>query len=136
MTGRQLLLHPEAWMELGTTELTILKEYVERRGWKGLYHRDRRMYWLMRKAAERWVNEPPNHVERLKSLGYTSEKAAYVVQDLLEGHNPKCPKCRLFLDVISADEPWTDEKLMCPLCNGTYCTWEDVPVQATGKNKV
>lgn len=36
---------------------------------------------------------------------------------------PKCPTCNIELDWVGAYEPWHDEYLMCPCCDGTYCTF-------------
>ncbi len=53
LMARQLLLHPDQ-LETATAEaLTALKNYIQERGWSSLYGHDRRMYYLLKQAAEK-----------------------------------------------------------------------------------
>jgi len=40
------------------------------------------------------------------------------------GPRKKCPKCKVELHWVDAYEPWSDEYLICPICDGTYNTWD------------
>lgn len=71
--------------------------------------------------------EPPDYIAHLVSNGYSREEAERVVAELLGVRNPKCPRCHVFLEVVTANRPWSSEHLVCAQCNGTYCRWSDVP---------
>jgi len=34
--------------------------------------------------------------------------------------HPKCPSCKIELQIIPANEPWTEEYYQCSKCDGTY----------------
>lgn len=57
LAARQLLLHPEEVGKASAEDLNALREYVEEKRWRSLYHHDRRMYRLLRMGAEKAVVE-------------------------------------------------------------------------------
>jgi hypothetical protein len=60
-------------------------------------------------------------VAHLISLGYIQRRAQQVVAELLQGRDPNCPKCGIYVEVTAAAEPWSDEHLTCPVCHSTWC---------------
>ncbi len=53
LMARHLLLHQDQ-VETATAEaLDALKSYIQERGWRSLYGHDRRMYHLLKQAAEK-----------------------------------------------------------------------------------
>ena len=32
----------------------------------------------------------------------------------------KCPKCQIELEIVKGYQPWNNEYLICPKCDGTY----------------
>jgi len=32
----------------------------------------------------------------------------------------KCPKCKVELELVKADEPWHPDYYICPECDGTF----------------
>ena len=54
LTARHLLLHPEMANKASEEDLAALKEYISDRGWRSLYHHDRRMYRFLGAGAKRF----------------------------------------------------------------------------------
>lgn len=54
LAARYLLLHLDQVPTATPEDRAALDEYVIRAGWKSLYGRDRRMYQLLRGAAEKY----------------------------------------------------------------------------------
>jgi len=53
-TARHPLLHLDALPGATPEEWSALNEYVERRGWKSMYHHDRPMHSLLQTAAAKY----------------------------------------------------------------------------------
>lgn len=55
LVARHLLFHPENISKASQEDRMALEEYVKHRGWSSLYNHDRRMYRLLRLAAEKYA---------------------------------------------------------------------------------
>ena len=40
------------------------------------------------------------------------------------GPKRMCPKCKIYLHNVEAREPYSDDYLICPKCDGTYNPWD------------
>jgi predicted RNase H-like HicB family nuclease len=54
MTPQRLLLNPLDLRKASPAQLEALGKYMKQRSWKRLYHRDRRMYWLLCEGVRRF----------------------------------------------------------------------------------
>ena len=59
-------------------------------------------------------------------LSLSSTNIDDIVSQLLEEKKKikRCTTCKLDLEYVMANEPWSDAHLQCPLCCGTYNTFE------------